>query len=142
MTIPTFTKSFTIRIVANNLSGSPISFNIRLSRDELLSPSSSRFSRDKEKKAISDPEAKAENKSNIIANAKATTALTDGGFTLTAGNENKNVCKKAGISISKSNKFICYQYQKGTFEGVVSVTDTPVPFEESISIDSARISVL
>ena len=108
MTIPTFTKSLTIRIVANNLSGSPISFNIRLSRDELLSPSSSIFSRVNEKKAISEPEAKAENISSSIASNRATTALADGGFTLTVGKENKNVCTKAGISISKSKKIIRY----------------------------------
>ena len=108
MTIPTFTKSLTIRIVANNLSGSPINRSILLSRDKLLSPNSSRFSRDKEKNAISDPEAKAENRSNIMANTRATIALTEGELTLTSGNENKNVCTKAGISISKSNEFISY----------------------------------
>ena len=107
MTIPTLTKSFTMRIVASNLSGSPSILRICLSRDESLSANSSRFSRDNEKNAISEPEAKAENKSSITAKTKATKALTEGELTLTSGNE-KKVCNKAGISISKPKLFIRY----------------------------------
>ena len=108
MTIPTLTKSFTIRIVANNLSGSEISFRISLSRVESLSESSSIFSRDSEKNATSDPEANAEKRSNTTASTNAMTALTEGVLTVTVGNENKNVCNRAGISVSKSSKFKYY----------------------------------
>ena len=81
MTIPTFTKSLTIRMVAKNFSGLAKSPKIRLSHADFDSASSSSWVRVNEKNAISEPDANAEHIKRNMSINNATTALTDGAVT-------------------------------------------------------------
>ena len=100
--MPTFTKSFTINIVASNLSGSDKSSIMRLSDADFDSASSSSWVRVKEKKAISEPEAKAEHIKRMTAITSATIALTDGAVTERSGSAKECICAKAAKNVSKA----------------------------------------
>jgi hypothetical protein len=60
---------------------------------------------EREKNAISDPDAKADNNSNNIARTNATTAPNDGAVTLISGTENAKKCVNADVYISKTQIF-------------------------------------
>ena len=101
MTIPKFTKSLTIKMVANNFSGLANSPKIRLSQADFDSASSSSWVRVKEKNAISEPDAKAEHIRRNTAINNATIALTDGAVTYPSGSAKECICAKAVRNVSK-----------------------------------------
>ena len=119
MTIPTLTKSLTISIVASKRSGSLINFIRRLSRPDFVDDNSSISLFESEKKAISLPEANAENIKSIIARISATIAPKDGDVTVISGKIKECNCIKAEKMISKMKKlkaviYYCIKYSINT----------------------------
>ena len=78
MMMATFTRLLVMRMVASVRSESSPSARICLSRSSLLSSSSFKSLGESEKKAISEPEAKPEKKSNMAASRPAKMAPMEG----------------------------------------------------------------
>ena len=98
MTIATLTKSLVINIVANNLSGCDNIVIIFLSDGFLSSSISSISVEEREKRAISDPDTKADANNNTPASNNATKASNPGADNVTPG-INASDCKAVKISI-------------------------------------------